>query len=47
MKRIEIIGVDTSTLPKISGEESRRYLTEIKEGDDEKKKEFILSLIHI
>ena len=47
MKRIEIIGVDTSTLPKISGEESRRYLAEIKEGDDEKKKEFITANLRL
>ena len=37
MKRIEIIGVDTSSLPKISGEESRQYLLEIKNGNEEKK----------
>ena len=39
MKRIEIIGVDTSSLPKISGEESRQYLLEIKNGNEEKKNE--------
>lgn len=38
MKRIEIIGVDTSSLPKISGEESRQYLLEIKNGNEEKEK---------
>lgn len=37
MKRIEIIGVDTSSLPKISGEESRQYLLEIKTATKKRK----------
>ena len=47
MKRIEIIGVDTSSLPKISGEESRQYLLEIKNGNEEKKNEFINANIRL
>ncbi len=47
MRKVEIIGVDTSLLPKLSGEESRRYLEEIKKGDDEKKKEFITANLRL
>ncbi len=47
MKRIEIIGVDTSSLPKISGEESRQYLLEIKNGKEEKINEFINANIRL
>ena len=47
MRRVEIIGVDTSSLPKLSGEESRRYLEEIKNGNDEMKKEFVTANLRL
>lgn len=47
MKRIEIIGVDTSSLPKLTGAESAEYLERIKNGDDSVKKEFIVANIRL
>ena len=47
MKRIEIIGVDTSRLPKLTGAESREYLERIKSGDDSMKQQFIVANLRL
>ncbi|MEG1613463.1 MAG: sigma-70 family RNA polymerase sigma factor [Clostridia bacterium] len=47
MKRIEIIGVNTSELPKLTGAESNSYLKRIKEGDDSLREEFIVANLRL
>lgn len=47
MKRIEIIGVNTSELPKISGAESAKYIERIKNGDESCREEFIIANIRL
>lgn len=47
MKKISIIGVDTSTLPKISNATSIEYLKKIKDGDETLREEFITANIRL
>lgn len=47
MNKVEICGVDTSTLPKITKLESEELLKRIKNGDDKAKRQFIMANIRL
>ena len=47
MNKVVICGFDTSTLPKITKEESERLLLEIKNGNEEAKKTFIMANVRL
>lgn len=47
MNKVEICGVDTATLPKITKEESENLLSLIKQGNDSAKEKFITSNIRL
>ena len=47
MNKVEICGVNTATLPKISKEESESLLKQIKEGSESAKERFITSNIRL
>ena len=47
MNKVVICGVDTSTLPKITKEESENLLFKIKQGDESAKSKFILANIRL
>ncbi|MCM1043594.1 MAG: sigma-70 family RNA polymerase sigma factor [Corallococcus sp.] len=42
-KKVVICGIDTSTLPKLNGQQSRELLEKIKQGDDEARRFFIFA----
>ncbi len=43
MNKVVICGINTSTLPKISDEQSKQYLIEIASGNEEAREEFIVA----
>ena len=47
MNKVEICGVNTATLPKISKEESENLLLQIKQGNESAKEKFITSNIRL
>lgn len=47
MKRIEIIGINTSELPKLTGEQSAEYLNRVKNGDEQCRREFIIANLRL
>ena len=46
-KKVEICGIDTSTLPKLTNEQSRQMLTAIKKGDNSQRDYFICANLRL
>ena len=47
LNKVELCGVNTSRLPLLKEEEKEALFVRIKEGDEQAREEYILSLIHI